>query len=373
MKVLILSCNTGGGHNVCAGAIQEVCQANDQPCDIVDALGLISPGFSRFVAWGHVFIYRRIPWLFPIGYGLSEKYAANPRGEKALLYRLFYLGSSKLANLIQTGGYTQVISTHPFSAIMLTETQRRYQLPVKTAFIATDYTCSPTVKDTNLDWYVIPHGDLTEEFLCPNIPKEKIIACGIPIRQMFYARLPKGEAKQRLKLSDQCFHILVMCGSMGCGPMRKISKELTRQLSKNTRITIVCGTNQRLQRKLECKLSGDDRIRIMGYVGDMGLLLSSADLYVTKPGGISVTEAAARNVPMVLVDTVGGCERYNGEFYARRGCAVMSKDTRILMKSCKLLQTDKVRCDRMAESLRPMQKQNAAAYIYETLCCEVPV
>ncbi len=366
MKVLILSCNTGEGHNSCAKAIQEVYQSRNRECDILDALNLVGPRLSRFVSWSHVYMYRHLPWLFGPGYNLSDKYAAA-RGEKAMLYKLFYKGAEDLQIMIRDNGYTCVICTHPFSALMLTEAQRRYHLPIQTAFVATDYTCSPTVKDSNLDYYVIPHADLTDDFLCSNIPKEKIIPCGIPIRQMFYTKATKSEAKGCLGLPKKCCHTVVMCGSMGCGPIQKLAKALTRQLPKNARITIICGTNQKLQKRLERRFSKDDRVNVRGYVQDVGLLLSSADLYVTKPGGISVTEAAAKNVPMVLMDTVGGCEQYNGEFYTQRGCAVMSKDTKVLIETCKALQTDQVRYDRMAEKLLPMQKQNAALCIYKVL------
>ncbi len=322
---------------------------------------------------GTYFFYRRIPWLFPIGYGLTEWYAATPRGERALLYRLFHLGSNKLWKRINGGGYTHVICTHPFAATMLTETQRRYSLPVETAFVATDYTCSPTVKDTQLDHYVIPHKDLIPDFLCPNIPKEKIIPCGIPIRQMFYEKIPKCEAKRQLGLPHKCSHIVMMCGSMGCGPIRKLAETLSGRMPPNTRLTIVCGTNQKLRAKLERQFEKDDRIRVLGYAEDVGLLLSSADLYVTKPGGISVTEAAAKRVPMVLVDAVAGCERYNGQFYVRQGCAVMHKKVNAIATDCRSLLADQVRYNRMVQSLQSMQQENAASCIFERLCgnCEV--
>ncbi len=370
MKVLVLSCNTGGGHNACAKALQEACALDEVSCDIVDTLGLISPKLSSFVSWGHVFIYRWLPWAFSVGYGLSEKYAAKPKGEKALLYRLFYLGSDKLSACIRSGGYDLVICTHPFAATMLTETQRRYCHPVRTVFVATDYTCSPTVKDSKLDYYVIPHRGLKEEFLCPNIPEEKILLCGLPIRQAFYEKLPKHEARQRLGLPQKCRHIVMMCGSMGCGPIPKLSKALSSRMTDNTRLTVVCGTNQRLCKRLTRRFSGDSRIRILGYVQDVGLLLSSADLYITKPGGISVTETAAKNVPMVLMDAVAGCERYNGQFYVQRGCAVMHKKVDKLSASCQTLLTDQVRYNRMVQSLQPMQKENTAKRMLALLSSE---
>ena len=43
-------------------------------------------------------------------------------------------------------------------------------------------------------------------------------------------------------------------------------------------------------------------------------MMDSADLFLTKPGGISTTEAMVKGLPMVLVNVVGGCETPNLEF-----------------------------------------------------------
>ena len=49
MRTLILTCNTGEGHNSCASAIQEYYAMQDAPCVIEDALAFVSPGASRFI------------------------------------------------------------------------------------------------------------------------------------------------------------------------------------------------------------------------------------------------------------------------------------------------------------------------------------
>lgn len=64
MKALILSCNTGQGHNSCSAAIKECFEAHGTVCDVTDALGFISQGVSKFISKGHVFVYRHMPWLF---------------------------------------------------------------------------------------------------------------------------------------------------------------------------------------------------------------------------------------------------------------------------------------------------------------------
>ena len=72
MKVLILSCNTGGGHNSCARAIGTELQRRGHTYETDDALLYVSKGTSRFVSNWHVRFYRYFPKLYNKGYLASR-------------------------------------------------------------------------------------------------------------------------------------------------------------------------------------------------------------------------------------------------------------------------------------------------------------
>lgn len=78
MRVLILSCNTGGGHNSAASAIKEYFESVGVFCEIKDALAFDSQTKSDFISWGHVFIYKRIPGFLARGINLSRIILPNP-------------------------------------------------------------------------------------------------------------------------------------------------------------------------------------------------------------------------------------------------------------------------------------------------------
>ena len=50
MRVLILTCNTGGGHNAVAAALRDSLQRCGASCDVMDGLGFISKKASKFVS-----------------------------------------------------------------------------------------------------------------------------------------------------------------------------------------------------------------------------------------------------------------------------------------------------------------------------------
>ena len=184
---------------------------------------------------------------------------------------------------------------------------KQHPMDIKTSFVATDYTCSPSTEQSDLDLYFIPHKILKYDYEHPNIPLSKMVCSGIPIRQMFYHNTSKEEAKKALGIPTNQPHLLLMCGSMGCGPIKHLVRLLSRE--EGFQMTVVCGTNDKLQKSLQKHYKAHSNIHIRGYEKDMSLLLDSADLYLTKPGGLSVTESVAKNLPLVCIDAgLGGAE-----------------------------------------------------------------
>ena len=323
MKILILTCNTGQGHNSTANSIKEKFKKFNIECDSTDALSFVSKNMSDFIGDMHVKLYRYAPILFDRGYEFAEKYP-SVFADDSVAYNFFCLGVDKLKAFIEEGGYTGVICAHVFSALMVTELIKKYSITLKTAFVATDYTCSPGVAETNLDAYFIPHEGLIGEFIACGVPEEKLIPSGIPVKEVFYNVADKNLARRELSIPYDAKHILMMCGSMGCGPMEDITEKLKAIMPDNVHLTVVCGTNEKLQKRIE--KFANRNIHVVGFASNVPTLMDSADLYVTKPGGLSVTEAVTKRLPLVFIDAVSGCEGYNRYFFLTRGMALASND-----------------------------------------------
>ena len=82
-------------------------------------------------------------------------------------------------------------------------------------------------------------------------------------------------------------------------------------------------------------------------------LMQSADLFLTKPGGLSSTEAAAAGVPMVLIDAVAGCEEHNLDFFLKLGGAVTAETPEKLAELALSLLADEARLTEMSSALAP--------------------
>lgn len=362
MRTLILTCSTGGGHNSCADSIRQAFLEQGSVCDIADSLQFASDMLSRFISWGHTTMYRHIPGLFRRGYGFAEKHSGMLQEDSAV-YKILSAGTESLYDHICRGKYDTVICTHVFSGVLLAQMLREHTLSLKTAFVATDYTCSPGTAVSHLDRYFIPHESLSGQYEAQGVPRDRIAAVGIPVGRSFYTRQEKTPAKEAVGVSPSHAHLLMMCGSMGCGPMEKLAESLQAHMDKTMELSIVCGTNEKLRKSLEELAAGDPRIHVHGFVTNISELMDSADLYLTKPGGLSTTEAAAKNLPMVLVNAVAGCEEHNLNFFVDCGGAVTAESVEDLTALCVSLLRDTKGLSRMACALSPFAAEPAAEVI----------
>jgi len=366
MRTLILSANTGQGHNSCAKAICEAYKEHGDICVIEDVFGLVSKKLSRTIARGHENTYRQTPGLSNASYQFWEKHPGM-FAQNRFVYQVMSIGSKQVGRCIREGNYDTVICTHVLAAMTLTATIRKKNLRVRSAFVATDYSCPPGVNGTRLDRYFIPHESIADDFAAAGIPREAIVPVGIPVRRAFAPAGNKGEVKQQFDISPENRHLLMMCGSMGCGPIPEMLRLVAKNMPEKWEITVVCGTNEQLEKELKEEHASNPAVHVRGYVQQMPQLLSSADLYLTKPGGLSTTEAAATAVPMVLVDAVAGCEEQNLHHFTKLGAAVTGDGTEEVVQACIGLMNNHAQIACMEEKLRLYQSHNAAQDLWKTM------
>lgn len=365
MNFLILSCNTGEGHNSAAKALKEYFENNGSTCEIMDSLSFWSKESSKIISKGHVFVYRNLPKLFGATYRFEENHPPK-EGNESLIYDIVTNGHSRLGKYLEDRQYDAVICVHVFSAMMMAKLRKSGKADIPCYFVATDYTCSPGVGETECDLYFIPHKDLYEEFSDCGIKRDKLVASGIPIKQGFYERIEKSEAKKLLGIDEKERVVLLSCGSMGCGPIKELSEKLPQSLPEDVRVIIICGNNKRLYTHIY-KKELPNNLTVLGYTTKMSLYMDAADLIMTKPGGLSSTESAVKHKPIVFIDAVPGCETRNLEFFSSHGFAVFGKDTKELIsivKNCMMYSSD---LEAVSKSIAENFAQNSAKVIYEAV------
>lgn len=367
MKILILSCNTGEGHNSAAKAINHYFEKSGDECVMADALAFVSPSVSKLVASGHVFIYRHLPDMFDIVYKGAEVFAKKESSpHDSMIFKLLALGAKDLFKYITDGSFDKIVCFHPFAAQMLTKVYRDHpEARVPTYIIATDYTCSPGAGESKLDTYFIPHESVTDEFVSRGVARAKIVPVGIPVSERFCDLPSREDARAFIGVPNDKNVILLMSGSMGAGHVDKIAKKMASSIDDDTMLIVVCGRNEHLYRDLSQLEGKYDNVRVLGFTDKITQYMSAADILVTKPGGLSSTEAACVRLPMVMIDAVAGCETYNLKFFVDGGYAYSASNIDELVSLSVNLVHDKAELQRIRDKMAENFSADTAYKIYK--------
>jgi processive 1,2-diacylglycerol beta-glucosyltransferase len=109
----------------------------------------------------------------------------------------------------------------------------------------------------------------------------------------------------------------LMGGGLGIGPIEELTRRLM-SLDRPPQVVAVAGRNRKLHDRLA---RVGKNVIPFGYVDTIPLLMAASDLCLTKPGGLTIAEAAAMGLPTLLFDPLPGHEEANIETLVREGSA----------------------------------------------------
>ena len=303
MKIVVFTCSTGGGHNACAKYIKEEFNLNGIECDVKDYFELIGPKASSMAEKIYLDSTKGKGSIFGGVYKLGELYSKT--NIPSPVYGLNILVKDKLKNFLKENGYTLAMGTHLFPCLALTKLKK--EEPIHFINVATDYACIPFWEETNPDAFVIPSVLLREEFIKKGIRGDVILPIGIPVATTF---INAREAQDLPKDKDI---VLIVSGSMGFGDLRSVVLNLLSQIP-DVYFVVICGNNKKLEEDL--KTINNPNLIVRGFIKNMNEYIKSSKIVVTKPGGLTTTEVAVMNKPLIHINPIPGVEDYNASFFA---------------------------------------------------------
>ena len=371
MKILILSCNTGQGHNSAGNAVKEALEALGVVCDMVDALSFTRRRYtSRLVSGTYVKMVSVAPIVFGGIYKAGD-IISSPRF-KSPVYFANALSAARLGFFIDAGGYDGVVMPHVFPAETLTRLKRRKRTHVRTYAVATDYTCSPFWEETDPDYFFIPHQDLADEFASKGIPMKKLVPTGIPVSSKYEVKIPKSDAREQLGLPKDAKTFLIMTGSMGFGDISGLVFRLLHRMDGEfVRLLVMTGRSEKLRRHIEEDFGNDERVIAVPFTLQVPLYMDACDVLLTKPGGLTTTEAAVKHVPFVHTKPIPGCETKNARFFSSHGMSVYVKNFRDTADAAVGLSSDPEACRLMIEKQQSEMPRLAADTIARFIISDI--
>ena len=345
MKVLILSCSTGGGHNACAKYILEELKKNNINCKFKDFYDIVNRKAKKLSEKLYLSTLNGNGKVFKVVYKLGELYSKTKL--KSPVYFVNKFHKKKLYNYIINNKVDLVITTHIFPALTLTAIKK-----IPFFLVATDYTACPFMEEAKPNYYIIQKG-IEQDFIDKGIDSNRLITTGIPISSEFIENAKN--IRYNLNINKEKT-ILIMLGSMGFGNVNKIINDLLN--IKNTKSIIVTGSNKDLFKELK-KIDNKNLI-VLGFAHNINDLIYSSDIVISKPGGLSSTEIASINKPLIHAFAIPGIETINTNFFYNHKMSLKCEEEKdIVQNVIKLLDNKKLQ-DEMIKNQSKIINKNSA-------------
>lgn len=328
MRVLILSVTAGSGHHATAKAIGDQLINLGAQAQILDVYAYINHLVKATIDKGYLFSSRHMQTLYRLIYQLAENGGAGYFNSNVNIINIINaLGATKFARVLTGYNPDVIVCTHVFAAQMVDELKKRKKLEdITTIGIVTDYTLHPFWEDVPRVQYIVTASELlTLRCLQRGIPESRILPFGIPVHPKFNMELSREAAAAQLGIQPDVPTILLMGGSMGYADHIKILEKLT-EMNMEMQLLVVCGNNKKLFNRVSrfaSRYEEKNLIKPYGFANNIEVMMSASDCIVSKPGGLTVSEALVKNLPMLLVDPIPGHEERNVDFLVNNGMAAL--------------------------------------------------
>ena len=360
-RVLILTASYGSGHLAAASALAAAFREAGTDVTVVDHFReLVHPLFARVSHALYPWVLRRAPFAWGLGYSLGDRMAT----ESPLTLGVTRVGRHRLARMLRHLAPDVVVTVHATpSAVMSSLREMGESVPAHTT-VVTDFVAHSQWMARHVDRYCVAAEEVKHEYVARGIPPQRIAVTGVPVAWAFERPLDPLEARRQLDLSADTPVVLAMAGSYGSlGRLPDATRALLRA-SRPVQGLVVCGLDATLQARLQ-RLAEGTRIHALGYAHDVRLLMAASDILVTKAGGMTLAEATAAELPLILFGSLPGQERQNERFAARAGIALAARSRAELTALLERALSTPGLLERMRRRMRRLRRPDASRHIVD--------
>ncbi len=364
-RVLILSASSGAGHVRAAQALEKVFAARgDCAVQHIDALDYTSKLFQKIYEDAYIALVRRAPGLMGLLYDRFDQ----PWRHRSRQLALDRLNTRPMIRLLKRVQPDLCVATHFLPAEIIAWLKARRKIGARHAIVVTDFDVHAMWLCRAVDRYCLATEEAAEYMARVGVPREILRVTGIPIDPVFAVAKDRVEMRRKHGLEPERATLLVSAGGYGVGPVERLVADLLA-LGRPWEIVAVAGKSEKMRVRLQelarrgVKLRQSARLHVVGFTTEMDEWMAAADLLVGKAGGLTVSEALARGVPMALVEPIPGQEERNADHLLEHGAAIRCNNLPAAPWKIARLLDDPARLARMAAAARAMARPAAAAEI----------
>lgn len=370
MKIFITYAYAGVGHKKAAEAVGRALEGlNKQGLDVrvFDILDYTNPFFKSSYPGFYLFLINRLPALWGLMYYSLDSRIVDflSAGIRKAVHKA---NCKRFIEFIKKEDPDVVISTHFLSSELVAGLKQKGEFKGKLITIITDFLPHSFWLARESDYFIGCLERTKKYLLARGIPEQKIKILGIPCDPVFSITKGRDILIKKLNLEQGFFNILIMSGGFGTGPIKDIiclASGLDDSIKKKLQFAVICGKNEDLFKELEAYTKTGLKLKLFGYMNNVDEFMEVSDLIITKAGGLTISEALAKKLPMIIVQPIPGQESRNCRILISYGTAVKAKNVKEVIWHIEDLMRFSQKIDNMKERSKLLSYQDAARNIAE--------
>jgi len=376
-KILILSSDTGGGHRSAAQAISDgvnrFWHGESVAVRVIRAVEESHRITQRMVNLYNWILRNKQGWMKYLFWAVN-RFRPETR-------EFFYKRSvGYLSNVFEKWCPHVVVSVHPmtqhFIARVLRELNLAQQVPLVTVVTDPCYGFWRGWACEDVALYLVANDEARDQLIDYGVAADRIKVSGMPVDPKFHEVDEKDaqSARRAFGLDPDKFTVFLNAGWVGGGNIPQIFRELVRG-ELDVQAIFLAGKNEKLRREAEeIALSARFPVKVIGYSNEVEKLMQSANVMVSKLGGLTTFEAFACRLPIIADGTTPPMPQEAGtvEMIERRGAGIVLKKSTDIVPTIRSLVSNTNEYVRMRAATAGLAMPNSTEQIIREIAALMP-
>jgi processive 1,2-diacylglycerol beta-glucosyltransferase len=319
-KILLLSSSGGTGHIRAAEALLYYYQKfhPEVECKHVNITNYSSWFLKTSTVDSYHLMVKYWPGIFKKIFDYADTSPHSDSFQKII--SLFKKTREKLFKIIESFQPTRIIATHFLPAALLLQ----QNLPCPMDVVVTDYYANQMWLNQRVRHLFVA----TEEIKAAlEAEQPSIIVSGIPIHPNFY--LPKDHTAiyHKYTIPNKNPTILILSGGLGLIDTSTIIKKLLLPKISPINVIAISGkNNKKLFNKIKKIPAHNNFYLALEFEEKIDDLMAVADIIITKPGGLTISECLYLKKPLIMINAIPGQEEKNSDYVLKNNFGLLAKN-----------------------------------------------
>jgi processive 1,2-diacylglycerol beta-glucosyltransferase len=372
-RVLILHASVGTGHRRAAEALAAAWRRDPAvEAAVVDVLDHTPRLFRIAYTRSYLELSENAPLVWGSFYTLTNRDPNLAELSNNLRKLVESVSTNALQDVLRQHQPDVIICTHFLPMELLVGLRRSNRLTQPIYCVITDYSAHTFWTYTEIDGYFVGNETVLRQLRARGIPDQHVTVSGIPIDPAFSVPLSRQTARGRRELAPEAQVVTVFGGGIDDDIVAAIAGDLIERLP-DLQLIVIAGRNESLPARMAAQaLAAGSRLRLLGHIDYVDDMLAASDLVITKAGGLIVSEALARGVPLVVIEPIPGHEEWNADHVVAGGSGIQLRNAGATAAAVTELLRRPTLLAELAAGARSIGRPQAAVTIVEVIRGRLP-